>query len=156
MSELVNEYHWSQTTAQTRGIPLEYQSVVCINTYMLLLGCSYHNLLQHTMKGKYDAFSLLFVIFAIGVTVDTHIYKRSAPSLELYCVDSALRLRGLSDIECAIMAPMLYPYNYAFAVREGRCYICRTTGTLGPHRADERLMQGPHYLTGTLETWLVN
>ena len=92
------------------------------------------------------------LIFLFGVllkfTSHAFIFQLGPPTLEINCVDSNVILRGSSDIECAIITPFNSPYNYAFVIRDGRCYVCRTADAIGPYRADERLLHGPHNLRG--------
>ena len=92
------------------------------------------------------------LIFLFGVllksTSHAFIFQLGPPTLEIHWVDSNVILRGSSDIECAIITPFNSPYNYAFVVRDRRCYVCRTADAIEPYRADERLLQGPHNLRG--------
>ena len=92
----------------------------------------------------------LFLLWGSWLISGAHayIFQPGPLTLELYCIDSDVILRGLSDIECAILTPFNSPYNYAFVVRDGRCYACRTADAVGRYSADERLMHGPHNLRG--------
>ena len=82
------------------------------------------------------------------ITSGNKFYKLGPDDVELMCVDSNVSLRGLSDIECAILTSQGNSYNYAFTVHGDRCYVCRSTDSLGPRNQDELSLKGPHLIAG--------
>ena len=91
---------------------------------------------------------VLYIVGFMCTTIPRTTYKQGPVDLKLMCVDSYISLRAHSDIDCAIFASRNIPYDYAFTVRGGRCYVCHTLDTLRPHTQDEVSLQGPHYIAG--------
>ena len=92
----------------------------------------------------------LFLLWGSWLISGAHayIFQRGPLTLKLYCIDSDVILRGSLDIECAIITRFNSPYNYAFPVRDGRCYVCRTADAVGRYSAQERQLHGPHHIKG--------
>ena len=89
----------------------------------------------------------LFAGLLLVTTTHAHVYYLGIDDLALFCLDSEVILRELSPIECAIMTSKNNVYNYAFVVRDGRCFMCRTADAPGPYRTDELLLHS-RYLRG--------
>ena len=125
-------------------VSIMLERVLCLLATLSFSGHSH--CLQENMKHL----SLLWVSWFLRVA-HIHVFQPGPLALELNCMESNAIFRGQSDIECAILMRLNGPYKYAFVVRDGRCYVCRTADAVGRHRPEERLLHGPHNLRGVGE-----
>ena len=111
------------------------------------------NIIQH--QGNMIWAKLAVVVYLITLDISKYhaskvnsAYRIGPADLELYCVVLYGNARVLTNVQCALLMSSMTLYNYAYTIRDGRCYTCRTADALGQHWAEEQLLQGPHLIKG--------